>query len=92
LVILGLFFTNYIIVQGLAGYPVFFLTRLFPDFVVCKLTQLFTCRSSSERIKAEGLSYSYLFVVVEVVVMDILMDIYGCCAEYFFLKYLVLDK
>ncbi len=48
----AIFFANYITVQSLVTYPIFFLTRL-PDFLLCKLKHWFTCKTKRERKEAE---------------------------------------
>jgi len=46
-------FTNYIILQGLVSYPLFFLTRLFPDYLICKFKQWISSPTNRARRNAE---------------------------------------
>ena len=48
----AIFFTNYIVVQCLVIYALFFVTRL-PDYLLCKLKQWFLVKTAKENLEAQ---------------------------------------
>lgn len=59
----ALYFTNYIVLQGYAGYPIFWLFRL-DEYLICKFMQMFICKTAREKKEAEEpmpLFYSLLY-------------------------------